>query len=369
MRAHHALLPFVLSACGVTPATSASSAGSLALEQGGATWHTLAPMNEARSFSAAAVLSDDRVLVAGGSGANGDLASAEIYDATMNTWTKTTSMSCARSGTAAVVLADGRVVVAGSDGNCPLEVYDPTTATWTKAPEPGAWNVQPGMVVLDDGTVLVDWALTKLGCGFSMGLYDPATNAWSYAPGQCEGAQGIAKLDDGSVLVNGGATLYGDGSKPTATASLYNAAASSVKSAHAMLKAQFGQADTLFGNGDVLAVGVDVETYDPTTNAWTGVTPKSFGGRAGQVQAVDGTSVVIAGGLLAAAPGCSPYGQSCGNPTKSTLYYSDTSGFTTGPDMLEFQSSAAGAVTSGELIVAGGLDNTGTPTTVVEALY
>ena len=55
------------------------------------------PMVEARSGHTATVIAGDRVLLAGGVGSNGPLASAEIFDATSGKFTATGSMKTARA--------------------------------------------------------------------------------------------------------------------------------------------------------------------------------------------------------------------------------------------------------------------------------
>lgn len=82
------------------------------------------------------LLSDGKVLVAGGTGGGGGrLASAELYDPQTRTWTATGSMAQARGAHAAVLLGDGRVRVAsGFDDSGEVhgaELYDPATGTWS----------------------------------------------------------------------------------------------------------------------------------------------------------------------------------------------------------------------------------------------
>src|SRR5258708_5555922 len=91
-------------------------------------WSATTNMNVARAGHTATVLTDGRVLVAGG----GYDASAEIYDPASTTWTSTAPMKVARGRHAAVRLADGRVlVVAGNPYNAAsAELYSPATNSW-----------------------------------------------------------------------------------------------------------------------------------------------------------------------------------------------------------------------------------------------
>lgn len=150
------------------------------------TWQRAGLMRTARTYPAAAVLPDGRVLVAGGyfhtgaveAGAEppGDpastvslavqratpaggpaagplydldtppvgyaLATAEIFDPTAGTWSATGPMRYARVGAATTVLADGRVLVVGGDAgglvvgqdaatSLTAEIYDPATGRFT----------------------------------------------------------------------------------------------------------------------------------------------------------------------------------------------------------------------------------------------
>ncbi len=78
------------------------------------TWAPTAPLLTPRIFHAATRLSDGRVLVMGGWDNNGDiLSSAEIYDPANAAWLPAAPLQNARAGHAALTLPDGRVLVVG----------------------------------------------------------------------------------------------------------------------------------------------------------------------------------------------------------------------------------------------------------------
>src|SRR5262249_29388614 len=102
----------------------------------------------ARSNHTATLLSNGKVLVAGGDGNAGPLASAELYDPASGTWSATANLFTARRYHTATLLPNGKLLVAGGDGNggttASVELYDPglgfvrpdwqpqvTSATWT----------------------------------------------------------------------------------------------------------------------------------------------------------------------------------------------------------------------------------------------
>ncbi|MDH4335110.1 MAG: hypothetical protein OEW24_07625 [Chloroflexota bacterium] len=97
-------------------------------------------MADARTFHGAALLSDGRVLVTGGVHTGWDyyppfLTSAEIYDPTTGAFTATGPMADGRVYHTATLVSDGRVLIAGGfDGSgvvATAELYDPQTGTFS----------------------------------------------------------------------------------------------------------------------------------------------------------------------------------------------------------------------------------------------
>jgi hypothetical protein len=102
------------------------------------TFSATGSMTAGRLYHAATRLSDGRVIVLGGGGdyeKGNFLAVTEIYDPQTGTFSATGSMTDARTYHAATLLADGRVLVTGGYGAAgPLpsaELYDPTTGTYS----------------------------------------------------------------------------------------------------------------------------------------------------------------------------------------------------------------------------------------------
>lgn len=127
-----------------------------------------------RTAHTATLLSDGRVLLAGGADVNGSaLNSAELYDPTTNTWAATGSLNDARFFHGAARLSDGRVLMVG--GQIPhnfdvltAEIYDPTTGDWTYTASPSVAHTEFDSVLLPNGKVLVASGLSN---GFWLALY------------------------------------------------------------------------------------------------------------------------------------------------------------------------------------------------------
>ena len=92
------------------------------------------PQRRARRIHTATLLPNGMVLVAGGSGNSGYLASTELYDPATGTWTATGSLNTARDSHTATLLPNGMVLVAGGEpgsATASAELYDPASGIWT----------------------------------------------------------------------------------------------------------------------------------------------------------------------------------------------------------------------------------------------
>jgi hypothetical protein len=208
-------------------------------------WTATGSMNEGREFHTATLLLNGRVLVVGGegivgvSGIDGSLASAELYDPRSGSWTATGSMTEARLGyVPATLLSDGRVLVAGGDsstqvvqpdtggaGPDPLtlaaaELYDPRSGSWTATGSMTEARRDHTVTLLPNGAVLVagGYRIDTRSLVASAELYDPASGTWTPTASMIVARSGHTAivLADGRVLVAGGgyssAELYDPGS-------------------------------------------------------------------------------------------------------------------------------------------------------------
>jgi hypothetical protein len=155
------------------------------------------PMTVGRELHAATLLPNGRVLITGGvtnSGAVPSLASAEIYDPKTGRFTATGLMTIGRVYHTATLLSDGRVLVAGGmahgrvyANNYPFlasaELYDPKTGRFTPTGPMADTRAWFGASLLSDGRVLItagaiDSGVTTLA---SAELYSPETGTFSPA--------------------------------------------------------------------------------------------------------------------------------------------------------------------------------------------
>jgi hypothetical protein len=74
-------------------------------------------MTVARYDHTATLFPSGKVLIAGGEGDSGVLASAELYDPAAGTFTPTGSMTVARVGPTATLLPSEKVLIAGGEGS------------------------------------------------------------------------------------------------------------------------------------------------------------------------------------------------------------------------------------------------------------
>ena len=184
-------------------------------------WALTASMASSRALHTATLLADGKVLVTGGAstyhGSKGTVrATAEIYDPKTASWRAAAPLSVPRYHHTAVLLSDGRVLIAGgwsfttnSDPSlATAEIYDPATDTWTATGSMAVGRARARMAALRDGRVLVvggvDPAYQVMA---TAEIYDPATGHWK-STGRLATAvmwPAVAVLRDGRVVVAGGA--------------------------------------------------------------------------------------------------------------------------------------------------------------------
>src|SRR6266446_6563887 len=127
----------------------------------GASFSNVTALVTARGHHAATLLSNGKLLVAGGETSGGFTSSAtELYDPSSGTWAMTGAMNGDRDHHTATMLPNGRILVAGgyssADGSLSsAELYDPANGTWTMTGPMTAARFFHTATLLPEGKVLV----------------------------------------------------------------------------------------------------------------------------------------------------------------------------------------------------------------------
>jgi len=333
-----------------------ASAAIPAFAQTSGTWHRTGNMRNA-SAPAAILLQDGRVIVAGGDGPNGLLASAELYNPANGQWTTTGSMHTAGGG-AMTVLQNGQVLVTGADA----ELYNPSTGMWTVTANLSTPLYSYTQTLLPNGKVLVAGGYAR-NCGggpcpilSSAELYDPSTGTWTPT-----GSMNTARSGHRATLLPNGLVLVAGGDGAT-SAELYNPATGQWIPTGSMNVARIyhyavllanGQVLVLFGSNGLTGTGLvtTTELYDPVTGNWTvnGSTGSSaqFGFT---VTLLNTGKVLIAGGANCVYP------RPCVEVSTAELYDPSVGASTfTGSLNIARSGHSAILLTNGQVLVAGGM--------------
>jgi hypothetical protein len=243
-------------------------------------------MSAPRSHLTATLLSNGKVLVAGGytsppteiPGGPDPLDTAELYDPVTGTFTPTGSMTDARDGHTATLLQDGRVLIAGGTGgenDAPLasdEIYDPATGTFTATAAMSVGRADHTASLLDGGWVFVTGGTSGdyFNAIDSTEGYDPTTGAWQDLGSMTTARAGHTATYLGSLVSVGPAFLICggiDGSGAfVATCERYDFVLGTFAVAGTMTSVRYDGAAVLLKDGRVLLVGGTVNKDDAAAN-------------------------------------------------------------------------------------------------------
>jgi Galactose oxidase, central domain len=218
-----------------------------------------------RELHTATMMSNGKVLIAGGEDAKGyAVTRAETYDPALGSFIPTGSLSVGRYGHTATALPDGEVLIAGGEridedgfdialGSA--EIYNPTTGRFHATGSMRVARKHHTATLLSDGQVLIAGGEDNNGHALdSAELYNPASGTFRTA-GRMMSAHdsGTATpLNDGNVLIAGG---FSGARGVTAAAELYEPARGRFVNTGSMHIAREFFTATRLSDGRVLMVG------------------------------------------------------------------------------------------------------------------
>ncbi|MCY1081722.1 Kelch repeat-containing protein [Archangium lansingense] len=242
------------------------------------TWVRSPPMTTERSAHTATLLPSGKVLVAGGFGLTGGLASSELYDPATDVWTSTGSLGTARQNHTATLLPSGKVLVVGGYATIAsnyvsterAELYDPATSTWSPVAGMSRGRADHTATLLPSGKVLVVGGYGGMSSQYDAELYDPAANTWTSA--------GILNLSraghEALVLSSGRVLVVGGTSYSTNNVEFYAPDTGLWSLTNAMFWSHYRTVVVQLSSGKVLVADTEgpslpAEVYDPTADSWT----------------------------------------------------------------------------------------------------
>jgi hypothetical protein len=239
-------------------------------------------LNARRYFAVAALLPNDKVLVAGGAVPGSSTASSEIYDPAANNFVTGPQMTESRSGAMAVRLPKGKVLIAGGFGGtggpggfgdylATTEIYDPAPNSFAPGPAMNAPRANATATLLSNGKVLIAGGENLSDNGHDAiiaetDLYDPVSNRFSMGPVMKQARKSATStlLSNGKVLIAGGMCCT-DISPPRylASSELYDPVTNTFAVGPPMNTPRIAAAATLIPNGKVLIAGGTGHDYGP----------------------------------------------------------------------------------------------------------
>jgi hypothetical protein len=333
-------------------------------------------MTTARSFHTATLLSDGKVLIAGGTpGSNpaalcnklaGCMATAELYDPDSGTFAPTSDMTTSRSGHTATLLPDGRVLIAGGTssqafipGNS-AEIYDPSTGTFAVTGNMIFGRVCQQANLLGNGTVLIVGGSGATGQVPSAEIYDPATATFTATGAYASDTSGFNTCQGGvsTLLPNGKVLIVWE----TSAAELYDPNTGLFTSTAMSIGPCYCDGmptATLLSTGKVLVAGgeddagihTNTELYDSSVGTFTSAGNMTMGRVAQTATLLPDGTVLLAGGQ---ADSCPLSGRYC-TVASAELYQPSTGTFSaTGSMTTPRDWQTATLLKDGRVLFAGG---------------
>ena len=319
-------------------------------------------LNTPRFRHTATLLPNGQVLVAGGLGSGGDLASAELFDPDTGSWTPTRNLNTLRAQHTATLLPNGQVLAAGgfnySSGYlASTELFNPASGSWTPTGSLNTPHYLHSATLLPNGQVLVAGGVNNNGSDAiaSAELFNPDTGSWT-PTGNLNNprySHTATLLPNGQVLVAGG---Y-DGNGAIASAELFDQATGSWSPTGNLNTPRYFHTATLLTNGQVLVAGgydgngaiASAELFNQATGSWSPTgnlnTPRYFH-----------TATLLTSGQVLVAGG---FGNDSGGDLASAELFNQATGSWTPTGSLNTpprDSHTATLLPNGQVLVAGGFN-------------
>jgi Galactose oxidase, central domain/Kelch motif len=322
-------------------------------------------LNTARFAHTATTLQDGRVLIAGGLSASAEqpqeqtTKSAELYDPSSGTSSATADLLAPRTRHTATLLSDGRVLIAGGvsitggQGTvlASAEIYTPSTGQFTVTGSLNRARQYHTATLLQDGTVLIAGGLdNNNNVSYEAEIYNPSTGEFTKIADLKKDRYDhtATLLGNGKVLIAGGS----DSASPLTSAELYDPSSQTFSLTGALITARALHTATLLSNGSVLIAGgsshtgflQSAELYDPSSGAFatTGSLTDQRSEHTATKLLTD--EVLLAGGF-----------DSNGLAAAGDVYDPTTGSFTATPPFLTPRAvHTAALLSSGQVLLSGG---------------
>jgi MYXO-CTERM domain-containing protein len=280
-----------------------------------ATFAATGAMTTARSFHAAARLSTNNVVVAGGVGATAALGATEIYDVTTSTFRTVGSLVVARAKPALVAFGANQALVAGGQDATgtvldSAELFDATGENWSTTGRMGARRVGHYLAAGSSADATIVAGITSAALGDLAACERFTAGTWTPSAGLAAPRHdfGGASFSDGKILVAGG--FQASVGQVLATAELFDPIQNKWVAAGTLAHARTAHTLTALPSGAAVAAGgvlrdttgkitsylKSAELFDPGSNTWNALTDMAVARAFHSATLLNDGRVLVAGG-------------------------------------------------------------------------